>query len=40
MSSRNIRKKKACDMIKTNLGFDNVFIADKGLKLDLNKDDF
>jgi ribonuclease BN (tRNA processing enzyme) len=40
MSSRNIRKKKACDMIKTNLGFDNVFIAEKGLKLELNKDDF
>ena len=40
MSSRNIRKNKACNMIKTNLGFDNVFVAEKGLKLELNKDDF
>lgn len=40
MSSRNIKRKHACDALKNSLGFNNVFIAEKGLKLELKENDF
>ena len=40
MSSNNIKRNQARETIKADIGFERVFIAERGLKIELNKDDF
>ena len=40
LSDTNINAEKAKQRVKDELGFDNVFVADKGLVVELNKDEF
>ena len=40
LSNGNINAETAKQRVKDELGFDNVYVADKGLIVELNKDDF
>lgn len=40
LSNGNINAEKAEQRVKDELGFDNVYVADKGLIVELHKDDF
>lgn len=40
ISQTNIDAEKAVQRVKNELGFDNVYVADKGLIVELNKDEF
>lgn len=39
-SSTNLDKKKAVERVKYELGFDNVYMAESGLEVELSKDEF
>lgn len=40
MSSNNIKRHHARETIKADIGFERVFIAESGLKIELKENDF